>query len=161
MRIARRHLRPLASPPPRTFLAPSFSLLLSTPQIPVAIGHGCGFEGAVVGEHRLLLLGSAPARSTHLGRPSYPPPGPPLRLLLTLLADPVCVRPRSRPGAPLQLQQDASRWMSLRSPWSATRPPTRDVVCANARHFPSKRSPPATLMIAHKVMELMAMKFRF
>ncbi|KXG34657.1 hypothetical protein SORBI_3002G073300 [Sorghum bicolor] len=127
MRIARRHLRPLASPPPRTFLAPSFSLLLSTPQIPVAIGHGCGFEGAVVGEHRLLLLGSAPARSTHLGRPSYPPPGPPLRLLLTLLADPVCVRPRSRPGAPLQLQQDASRWMSLRSPWSATRPPTRDV----------------------------------
>ncbi|KXG34656.1 hypothetical protein SORBI_3002G073300 [Sorghum bicolor] len=88
MRIARRHLRPLASPPPRTFLAPSFSLLLSTPQIPVAIGHGCGFEGAVVGEHRLLLLGSAPARSTHLGRPSYPPPGPPLRLLLTLLADP-------------------------------------------------------------------------
>ncbi|KAG0529568.1 hypothetical protein BDA96_05G109700 [Sorghum bicolor] len=101
MSISRRHLRPLASPPPRTFLAPSLSLLLSTPQIPVAIGRGCGFEGAVEGEHRLLLLGSAPARSTHQGRPSYLPPSPPPRLLPTLLADLVCVRLRSRPGAPL------------------------------------------------------------
>jgi hypothetical protein len=78
---------PASSPPPRALLVSSPSSLPSTPQIAVAIGRGRGFEDAVEGQHRRLLPGSAPARSTHLGRPSYPPPGPPPPLLPTPLAD--------------------------------------------------------------------------